>query len=319
MADLRIRKLSGITESLGQVNVPTGHTFGVDGKLNMKSTGAFQMPSGTNAQRPSNPTTGMTRWNTDQGSLEWYDGTEWANVSRFGGSLGTSIARQGLLLELNSWDSVSYPGTGNTWFDTSGNDNDATFTPSAPTYDSYFGGTFNFDGQRYATVDHSGVRPALGITQEAWIMVNSDYDNEVWIGSQYGNSSGNSYALWRQGYTFYAGVNTTGSFDYSSRNVYWNNSKWYHVAHTYDGTFQRMLLNGYIIHTWATSGNIIYDSSNTQLCICSDFNSGYNGGTGVYNVKGKVATIRIYNRALSQTELLANYEADLPKFEPLQA
>ncbi len=41
------------------------------------STGSFDLPSGTTAQRPSSPNVGMQRWNTDLGAMEYWNGTIW--------------------------------------------------------------------------------------------------------------------------------------------------------------------------------------------------------------------------------------------------
>ena len=48
---------------------------------NTPSTGAFDIPTGTTAQRPSSPTSGMIRYNTDTQATEIYDGTAWGKVS----------------------------------------------------------------------------------------------------------------------------------------------------------------------------------------------------------------------------------------------
>jgi hypothetical protein len=45
-------------------------------------TGAFDMPAGTTAQRPASAGLGWTRLNTDTGSVEIYDGTNWNAVTR---------------------------------------------------------------------------------------------------------------------------------------------------------------------------------------------------------------------------------------------
>ena len=45
------------------------------------STGAFDLQTGTTAQRPSSPTSGNLRFNTDTQSGEIYDGTGWGKVS----------------------------------------------------------------------------------------------------------------------------------------------------------------------------------------------------------------------------------------------
>ena len=41
------------------------------------STGGMFLPSGTTAQRPASPATGMMRFNTTTGSVEVYNGTSW--------------------------------------------------------------------------------------------------------------------------------------------------------------------------------------------------------------------------------------------------
>ena len=47
------------------------------GFLVIDSTSAFQIPTGTTAQRPGSPSAGYTRFNTETGLFEVYDGTEW--------------------------------------------------------------------------------------------------------------------------------------------------------------------------------------------------------------------------------------------------
>lgn len=44
------------------------------------STGYFDLPSGTTAQRPGSPGTGMIRHNSTTGYPEWYDGTAWQTI-----------------------------------------------------------------------------------------------------------------------------------------------------------------------------------------------------------------------------------------------
>ena len=52
----------------------------VSGISTFSSPNYFVPPSGTTAQRPSNPGEGMIRFNTDSGHLEYYTGTHWADV-----------------------------------------------------------------------------------------------------------------------------------------------------------------------------------------------------------------------------------------------
>ena len=51
-------------------------------------TGAAEIPSGTELQRPSVPAAGMFRFNADFGSFEGYDGSAWAGVGGASGGAG---------------------------------------------------------------------------------------------------------------------------------------------------------------------------------------------------------------------------------------
>lgn len=48
--------------------------------LTVNDTGFIRLPVGTTAQRPSVPTTGMMRFNTDLSCNEYYDGTRWKGM-----------------------------------------------------------------------------------------------------------------------------------------------------------------------------------------------------------------------------------------------
>ena len=65
----------------------------------INDTGFIRMPTGTTAQRPSSPTAGMFRYNTDIAANEFYNGSNWIPVSPAGGlgatSTGGSITNSG--------------------------------------------------------------------------------------------------------------------------------------------------------------------------------------------------------------------------------
>ena len=90
MSQLNISGLSGIPSTLNQVTVPTGHTLRISGALDLDFTGAYRLPNGTTAQRPTSPTIGSFRFNTDINAFEIYSGGGvWSSISE--GSAGTSI------------------------------------------------------------------------------------------------------------------------------------------------------------------------------------------------------------------------------------
>ena len=58
---------------------------------------------------------------------------------------GPKIVTQGLVLALDAASNNSYPGSGTTWKDLSGNNNTGTLV-NGPTFSSANGGTFILDG-----------------------------------------------------------------------------------------------------------------------------------------------------------------------------
>lgn len=51
-------------------------------------TGAAELPTGTNAQRPLNPIEGMFRRNSETDAFEGYDGENWTGVGGASGGAG---------------------------------------------------------------------------------------------------------------------------------------------------------------------------------------------------------------------------------------
>jgi len=91
----------------------------------------------------------------------------------------------------------------------------------------------------------------------------------------------------------------------------WNgsipNNQWSHLLGTYDGTTSRAYLNGVQIDSWAQTGTI---TDATYVV-------GTYGGAltdGVHNFNGQIAIARIYNKALSASEVLQNFNAQRKRF-----
>jgi hypothetical protein len=99
----------------------------------------------------------------------------------------------GLKLYLDAQNVNSYPGTGTTWYDISGNSNHATFVNS-PVYYANPTANMTFNGTNaYMTIARSSsMSPTAGISQEIWFKYDSSLTNIHFTGVQYGNSYGNS-------------------------------------------------------------------------------------------------------------------------------
>ncbi|MDN5394877.1 MAG: glycosyl hydrolase family 18 protein [Chryseobacterium sp.] len=72
-----------------------------------------------------------------------------------------------------------------------------------------------------------------------------------------------------------------------------NANTWYHVAATYDGSAMKIYINGVLDATKSQTGNIASNGS---------FNVGYLYNTS-RNFNGKIDEVRVWRRALSQTEI----------------
>jgi len=112
MSRITVSELAGITASLGQLSIPSGHEFLVNGKLEIDRTDYVQLPQGTTAQRPSSPNPGYIRWNTTESQVEVWDGHIWFAVGAALGSQSNpaSSAWQILNVDANTPDGVY-------WFD----------------------------------------------------------------------------------------------------------------------------------------------------------------------------------------------------------
>ena len=68
----------------------------VSGISTFSSPNYFVPPSGSTAQRPSNPGEGMIRFNTDSGHLEYYSGELWVDVITNNNEVGVSTFADGI-------------------------------------------------------------------------------------------------------------------------------------------------------------------------------------------------------------------------------
>lgn len=218
------------------------------------------------------------------------------------------LTRNGLVMYLDAANSLSYPGSGSKWNDLSGNDNNATFVGS-PGFSSANGGQITLNGTtQYATVlRSSSISPTSAMTQESWFKLTTD-GSYVFLALQYGSSSDNSFAIWREGGAWRGGTRTS-SFTWVSITQTLLTNTWYQLVHTFESPIQRLYLNGSEIGNLSQLGTITYDASNTEITISADNNgSGYNSGKGAF-VNGSMSIVAMYNRALTATEVSDNFKS----------
>ena len=210
----------------------------------------------------------------------------------------TSIVRDGLVLYLDAANKKSYPATGTTWNDLSGNGRNGTLTNN-PSYSSLNSGSIIFDGTD-DFVQCSGSVTATEATFLCWIRRNGDqggYD----------------------GILFSRGSSVTGMMFQSSNQLAY---AWNNAINTYTWN------SGLTIPdlTWCmVAVSVTSTSATAYLCqssgITSVTNTVSHTSTTLDNIKlgqddfggrlftGNIALAQLYNRALTAAEITQNFNA----------
>jgi hypothetical protein len=226
---------------------------------------------------------------------------------------GPSIVTSGLVLHLDASNIKSYSGTGSTWYDRSGNLNGGVVNnvtlANGPTFSSLNSGSIGFDGINdwCYTTPFSLTSSTNSLSFNFWVRISGTTSfNQTLIGKDgYGfphlfiartNSSDNIRFNWEQGPSqisnFFTGTNNLWT-NIQITAVYGSpsNAKFYK-----NGSYIDIMLGGY--------QNFPYTNSPANI-----------GGVGYGNwLTGNIASVQIYNRELSATEVLQNYNATKSRF-----
>ena len=210
------------------------------------------------------------------------------------------LVTDGLVLNLDAGDPRSYPSSGTTWTDLSGNGNNASLISGA-TYSNANGGSIVFDGgTQYASIPGTSSAPwAFGQngTVEQWVFVNGNNgsNNRFWCV----NNNPSALDAYLNGSTYNIGFH--GGAVITSSTI--PQSAWTHLVVTYRSGTIRVYFNG--IEQGLTGTTTGYNITNTSEFSIADF---YGHGQN-YELNGRVSAMRIYNRALSAAEVAQNYDA----------
>ena len=210
----------------------------------------------------------------------------------------------GLIYHIDPANPKSYIGTGTTIYDLSGNGNTSYFTNGA-LYQNYQKGVVVVDGNNdyISTPIFNLTSP---VTVSAWIK-NVVNDSAVMGAAGPGIGYGNGEALLSfSGKSIYIqGANSGGKY-YQFPQL--NLNEWVHLTMTRDvGNNMRVYLNGI-----GSTSNPQSHSNTIQMNQIGRYSS----FTNQYNAKGSIGEVKIYNRALSASEVLQNYNATKKRYVP---
>jgi hypothetical protein len=220
-----------------------------------------------------------------------------------GVSYNPKIVTSGLVLALDAANVKSYPGSGTTWTDMSGNGNNGTLV-NGPTYSSNNAGSIVFDGvDDYATTSVN-FNNSNNFTINLWLKntARGVNDGQIFcIGNEkllfYTASSAGS-SPWV--FSVYSPTIFNDIPRYSSLVMQLN--KWYNLVGVYRGTSFEMLVDNVSILNLSTSissYNIGTETIQMPRRIL----------TGLTQFPGNIAQTSIYNRALSAAEVSQNFNA----------
>lgn len=223
---------------------------------------------------------------------------------------GVQIVTNGLVLWLDAAQKRSYSGSGTTWTDLSGSANNGTLT-NDPTFNSENGGSIVFDGSNDVVIvpSASSLQPTTGITIEMWLYPTKATDNQVALGKiPNDNSNGWQFprglAGWSEVSSFIYFVEdgnfTVLNASWTARNI------WTHAVTLYNGTNVQIYLNG-------SQSASVSRPSRTIATNTADLTIGRRGEA----YGGRIGITRIYNRGLSATEVLQNYNAEKSRYPVL--
>ena len=219
------------------------------------------------------------------------------------------IITSGLVLHLDAGIASSYPGTGTTWFDLSGNNNGTL--ENGATYSSANGGSLVFDGVNdRISAFPTQISGTGSKTISMWIKINTT--------SRTGLAGTRS--LTERGWGFTVNRNGTGSLAFYDTGAGGSEldvaaglgtNIWYNVCVTYD--------NSRIVTLYVNGLQVGISSTPFAALNASTF-KGVIGNEDEYTnpfyhpFKGNIAQVAIYSRAISAAEVLENYNALRPRF-----
>jgi hypothetical protein len=220
------------------------------------------------------------------------------------------IVTDGLVLCLDAANPLSYPGSGTTWNDLSGQGNSGTLI-NGPTFNSSNGGSLVFDGADDYARFNSGLYGRISFSLEYWFYQNSieSFSQEMFT-SDYtnsGNTSNPGIEIYSSGTTLYFRSNYNNGTRPATTTI--SAQVWNHVVAvcTVDSSIT-LYLNG-------VEGNSNIPSNPYITWNNEPLNLGAITGYSILiPFSGKISIGKIYNRALSASEVLQNYEATKTRF-----
>jgi hypothetical protein len=228
-----------------------------------------------------------------------------------------------MVLHLDAANSISYSGSGSTWYDISGNNRNGTLVNA--TYDA--NGYFNFNGSNtYVDLTNtafvgSGNSP---LTAELWVYVGNSLTTNTYImpirvrqDSEFFVVIGDNAGTFYSNIVFRGNTQWGLSGQWSRANL---ENQWIQLVARYNGGDKNSASSYNIFRNGVNlgSGSINYGgaggSSNYNVLGKDSNSTAAAGGTGNGALNGRVAIYRLYDQALTDSQVSDLYDYDKTRF-----
>jgi hypothetical protein len=208
-------------------------------------------------------------------------------------------------------------GAGSIAHDISYNSNDGILVNSPLWVNGKYGTALHFDGiNDYVEVPHSNTLINPNFTIEAWIYLDEDVGNREAriVSKQEDNLKEYTLCIFGKGYEGSGGNQLVLSIANGvtvvklKSNTYLSNRTWYHVAATHENTLSKLYINGDLVAEGTTT-TLTLSNSEVLTIGCLKMGTHLN-----WFFKGIIDEVKIYDKALSQSEIQADM---IPEFSPL--
>jgi hypothetical protein len=255
-------------------------------------------------------------------------------------SVSSALVDSGTVISLDAANTASYPKSGSTWSDLSGNGNNVNLTYgfgttqlmadgtsrtsgmtylnsttcTKPTYSSSSNGELIFDG-----IGNCGYLPNVGLieryTVELWVKRDGDQaaGYSTLLANPYRTAGDelNINITYRSGNSIGAEI-LTSTKNYQANSGATSDKTWIHVCVTYDGANLKIMLNNNsLLSTTTPVTGVTWNKANLSSGLII---GNYMAGSTNNIFKGSIGGIRVYNRVLTSAEITQNYNASKGRF-----
>lgn len=223
---------------------------------------------------------------------------------------GKNLTSSNLVLHLDATNTKSYSGFGNTWYDISGYGNNGTLN-NGVLYNSY-GGFFELDGSNdYIEIPHS-TSLNIGTGTSATIEIVYDVYNFSTASSLIAKrssdvSTATDYMLFNSTDLYWLTGDSSGTGNSLATSSFKENRNIQTVSATINSTTtnKKIYKDGNRVISATYASKVASNSASVFL--------GKHFGSGLY-FNGRIYSVKIYNRELTDTEIAQNFQANKIKY-----